>query len=113
MPSSLYSWSFAPNPDWPHRYSRQDEILAYIERTAAEQGVLDQVRTGVEVTAAAYDEGSCAWHLTTATGEHIDTDVLDQRRGPALAADHPADPRASTRSRGPPSTPPSGTTTST
>src|SRR6478735_5375141 len=58
VPSSLYSWSFAPNPGWPHRYSRQDEILAYIERTAGELGVLDLVRTGVEVTEAAYDEAA-------------------------------------------------------
>jgi cation diffusion facilitator CzcD-associated flavoprotein CzcO len=76
VPSSLYSWSFAPNPEWPHRYSRQDEILAYIERTAAEQGVLDQVRTGVEVASAAYDEVERSWHLTTTAGEAIDTDVL-------------------------------------
>lgn len=76
VPSSLYSWSFAPNPAWPHRYSRQDEILAYIERTAAEQGVLELVRTGVEVTAAAYDEGGACWHLETATGERIDSDVV-------------------------------------
>jgi cation diffusion facilitator CzcD-associated flavoprotein CzcO len=76
VPSSLYSWSFAPNPDWPHRYSRQAEILAYIERTAAEQGVLENVRTGVEVTSAAYDEATCTWHLTTAAGEAIETDVL-------------------------------------
>ena len=76
VPSSLYSWSFAPNPGWPHRYSRQDEILAYIERTAGELGVLDLVRTGVEVTEAAYDETARSWHLTTAAGEDIDTDVL-------------------------------------
>jgi cation diffusion facilitator CzcD-associated flavoprotein CzcO len=76
VPSSLYSWSFAPNPDWPHRYSRQNEILAYIERTAADQGVLDQVRTGVEVASAAYDETTHSWHLTTTDGESIDTDVL-------------------------------------
>jgi cation diffusion facilitator CzcD-associated flavoprotein CzcO len=76
VPSSLYSWSFAPNPGWPHRYSRQAEILAYIERTAAEQGVLENVRTGVEVTSAAYDEATCTWHLTTAAGEAIETDVL-------------------------------------
>lgn len=76
VPSSLYSWSFAPNPAWPHRYSRQDEILAYIERTAAEQGVLDQVRTGVEVTAAVYDATTSSWRLTTAGGETIDTDFL-------------------------------------
>ena len=76
VPSSLYSWSFAPNPGWPHRYSRQDEILAYIERTAREQGVLDRVRTGVEVTSAAYDETAATWHLETAAGEKIDTDIV-------------------------------------
>src|SRR6476469_8221149 len=76
VPSSLYSWSFAPNPAWPHRFSRQDEILAYIERTAREQGVLDRVRTGVEVTSAAYDETTRSWQVMTAAGEQIDTDVL-------------------------------------
>ncbi len=76
VPSSLYSWSFAPNPGWPHRYSRQDEILAYIERTARQEGVLDLVRSGVEVTAAAYDEQTCSWELETASGETIRTDVL-------------------------------------
>ncbi len=76
VPSSLYSWSFAPNPGWPHRYSRQDEILAYIRRTARELGVLDHLRTGVEITSAAYDETARSWRLTTADGETIDTDVL-------------------------------------
>jgi cation diffusion facilitator CzcD-associated flavoprotein CzcO len=76
VPSSLYSWSFAPNPAWPHRYSRQNEILAYIERTAADEGVLEKVRTGVEVTSAAYDEAERCWNLTTAAGESIETDVL-------------------------------------
>ncbi len=76
VPSSLYSWSFAPNPEWPHRYSRQDEILAYIERTAEEQGVMDLVRTGVEVTSATYDEQAGSWRLTTEAGETIDTDVV-------------------------------------
>jgi cation diffusion facilitator CzcD-associated flavoprotein CzcO len=76
VPSSLYSWSFAPNPGWPHRYSRQDEILSYIRRTARELGALDHVHTGVEVTSAAYDESARSWHLTTAGGENIETDVL-------------------------------------
>jgi cation diffusion facilitator CzcD-associated flavoprotein CzcO len=76
VPSSLYSWSFAPNPQWPHRYSHQGEILAYIERTARELGVLGLVRTGVEVTGASYDEATRSWHLETAAGESIDTDVL-------------------------------------
>jgi cation diffusion facilitator CzcD-associated flavoprotein CzcO len=76
VPSSLYSWSFAPNPQWPHRDSHQAEILAYIQRTAREQGVIDLVRTGVEVTGASYDVTTQSWHLQTAAGESIDTDVL-------------------------------------
>lgn len=76
VPSSLYSWSFAPNPRWPHRYSRQPDILAYIERTARETGVHDLVRTGVEVASAAYDDQDRTWTLTTTTGETLVTDVL-------------------------------------
>ena len=76
VPSSLYSWSFAPNPDWPHRYSQQAEILAYIERTAKEHGVLDLVRTGVEVAAATYDDAGRCWRLRTTAEELIETDVL-------------------------------------
>ncbi len=75
-PSSLYSWSWAPNPDWGHRYARQPEILAYLQRTAAEAGILDRVRTGVEVTGAAYDETAGTWTVRTATGEEIVADVL-------------------------------------
>ena len=36
MPSHLYSFSFAPNPDWTRTYSRQPEIRAYLERVAEE-----------------------------------------------------------------------------
>ena len=34
-PSQLYSFSFAPNPDWSRSFSPQPEIQAYLERTAA------------------------------------------------------------------------------
>ncbi len=76
VPSSLYSWSFAPHPGWPHRYSRQDEILAYIERTAREHGVLDLVQTGVEVTSLAWDDEPRTWLVTTADGGTRRTDVV-------------------------------------
>ena len=76
VPSSLYSWSFAPNPAWPRRYGRQPDILAYIQRTAAEDGVLDRVRTGVEVTGAAFDDETRTWRVRTHTGEEIEADVL-------------------------------------
>src|SRR5215470_9871984 len=32
IPSHLYSFSFAPNPDWTRTYSRQPEIRDYLHR---------------------------------------------------------------------------------
>ncbi len=68
VPSPLYSWSWAPNPDWSRRYSRQPEILAYLRATAEVEGLLDLVRTGTEVTAARFDEATTTWHLDTTAG---------------------------------------------
>src|SRR5918911_3333868 len=41
VPSHLYSFSFAPNPEWTETYSPQPEILAYLRRTAEQRGVLE------------------------------------------------------------------------
>ena len=76
VPSNLYSWSFARNPDWGHRYSRQDEILGYMDRVASDLGVRELVRTGVEVTGAAYDDETATWRVETDTGETLTADFL-------------------------------------
>lgn len=76
VPSSLYSWSFAPNPGWGRRYPGQPEILAYIRRTAAAEGLLEHVRLGTEVTGAAFDEATRRWHVATSTGDVVEADVL-------------------------------------
>ena len=36
VPSQLYSFSFARNPDWSSSYSPQPEIQAYLKKVAAE-----------------------------------------------------------------------------
>ena len=46
VPSQLYSFSFAPNPDWSRSFSPQPEIQAYLQRVARESGTLDHVRFG-------------------------------------------------------------------
>ena len=51
VPSHLYSFSFAPNPDWTRTYSRQPEIRAYLERVA--DGGARQMRLNCEVRGAA------------------------------------------------------------
>src|SRR3954469_11409854 len=40
VPSHLYSYSFAPNPNWSHVFSPGPEIHAYLEDVARQHGVL-------------------------------------------------------------------------
>src|SRR5687767_11316222 len=57
VPSHLYSYSFALDPEWTHRYSPGPEIQAYFERIAGEFDVIPRVRFGQEVTRCAWIDG--------------------------------------------------------
>ncbi len=72
VPSHLYSYSFALNPDWSHLFAPGPEIRAYFERVAAEHAVGDRCRFGDEVVELTWTDGR--WHLRTASGH---TDVAD------------------------------------
>ena len=67
--SNLYSFSFAPNPDWPRSYSGQPEIQAYLQATAERYGVLDHCVFGADVSAARWDAAARRWLVTTTAGE--------------------------------------------
>lgn len=90
VPSNLYSYSFARKTNWGRRYAEQPDILGYIRDTADRFGLRDLVRTGVEVTSAAYDDGTATWRVTTSGGEVVEADVLvpavGQLSRPALPA---------------------------
>ncbi len=68
VPSQLYSYSFAPNPDWSMSFSPQPEIQAYIQRVAADSGVLDRFVFDTTVEDARWDETSQRWQVTTSAG---------------------------------------------
>lgn len=76
VPSHLYSYSFAPNPDWSRMYARQPEILAYFESVAARTGVAERIRYGVEAREARFDSGAACWTVTAADGRHWTAPVL-------------------------------------
>src|ERR671916_1698974 len=65
VPSHLYSFSFAPNPDWSQTYSPQPEIGAYLKRTAEQFGILPHVRFDTTVTRAEWDDDARRWDLET------------------------------------------------
>src|SRR4051794_19848339 len=66
--SNLYSFSFAPNPDWPRSYSEQPEIQRYLVDVADRFGVRRHCVFGADVTAARWDDAARRWEVTTAAG---------------------------------------------
>ena len=69
IPSHLYSFSFAPNPDWSHTYSPQPEIQRYLRGCAERFGILPHVRFHTKVEAAAWDDDAQLWRLQSSAGE--------------------------------------------
>jgi cation diffusion facilitator CzcD-associated flavoprotein CzcO len=69
VPSHLYSFSFAPNPDWTRTYSRQPEIERYLARVAEDFDLGRSVRLGTTVTGARWDDGAQRWSVETDRGE--------------------------------------------
>ncbi len=76
VPSQLYSFSFAPNPEWSRSFSPQPEIQAYLERTAERSGVLDRFRFGVTVEDMNWDEEDQVWHVSTSAGDVVAETVV-------------------------------------
>jgi cation diffusion facilitator CzcD-associated flavoprotein CzcO len=68
VPSALYSFSFAPNPEWTRAFAGRQEIRAYLADVAQRYGVLAHVRCGVEMTHAAWDTAAERWVVQTTSG---------------------------------------------
>ncbi|HEX7922470.1 MAG TPA: NAD(P)/FAD-dependent oxidoreductase [Bradyrhizobium sp.] len=67
IPSHLYRYSFAPNPNWSREYAPGAEIHAYLKGVAKRYGVLEKIHLGNGVKAAAFEQGR--WHVTAENGE--------------------------------------------
>jgi cation diffusion facilitator CzcD-associated flavoprotein CzcO len=74
VPSHFYSYSFAFNPEWSHRYSPGAEILAYFEGVARRYGVDSRIQYRKEVRRCAFEHGR--WHLDTTDGATDEADVV-------------------------------------
>src|SRR5204862_6370433 len=75
IPSALYSYSFAPNPDWSRFYPLQSEIRDYLRRCAEDFGVMPYIRFDCEMRGADWDQDAGRWRLDTSDGE-LTADVL-------------------------------------
>ncbi len=66
--SNLYSFSFAPNPNWTETFSAQPEIERYLQATARRFGVLGKVAFGAALEEAAWDADRALWRIDTSRG---------------------------------------------
>jgi cation diffusion facilitator CzcD-associated flavoprotein CzcO len=69
VPSHLYSFSFALNPDWTRLCSPQAEIQAYLERVAGEHGIPPHIRFGHEMLESAWNNERRLWEIHTSAGD--------------------------------------------
>ena len=81
VPSHLYSFSFAPNPDWSHSFSRQPEIWAYLDAVTDRYALRPYIRFGTELAGARWDESQARWQLRTSRGD-MTADVVIAAAGP-------------------------------
>ncbi|CRK56645.1 Cyclohexanone monooxygenase [Alloactinosynnema sp. L-07] len=88
VPSLIYSYSFAPNPNWSRLYPLQGELKEYMHRCAVDFGVLPHVRFSTEVTDASWDDDACVWRISTSTGD-LTAQVLVGAIGPFSAPSIP------------------------
>ncbi|MGA5652618.1 flavin-containing monooxygenase [Streptomyces seoulensis] len=91
VPSHLYSFSFAPNPDWPRTFSGQEHIRAYLERVADDFDLRRHLRFDSEVKLMTWDEDELRWHIETASGS-LTADVVVSATGPLSDPKIPAIP---------------------
>ncbi|MDQ8706760.1 NAD(P)/FAD-dependent oxidoreductase [Streptomyces sp. LHD-70] len=81
VPSHLYSFSFAPNPDWPRAFSGQRHIRAYLEHVADVFRLRPHIRFNSEVTRLRWNAEELHWEIETVRG-HLTADVVVSAAGP-------------------------------
>jgi cation diffusion facilitator CzcD-associated flavoprotein CzcO len=81
VPSHLYSFSFAPNPEWPRTFSGQPHIRAYLEHVTDLFGLRPHLRLNTEVELMRWDGEGMRWEITTSRGT-LTADLVVSATGP-------------------------------
>jgi cation diffusion facilitator CzcD-associated flavoprotein CzcO len=76
VPSHFYSYSFALNPRWSKTFAQQPEILAYLERVAADHGLTEHLLGNTLVTELRWDGHAQKWSIETADGATYEFDAV-------------------------------------
>ncbi|MDX1496330.1 MAG: NAD(P)/FAD-dependent oxidoreductase [Salinisphaeraceae bacterium] len=89
IPSNLYSYSFAMNPNWTRGFSGSQEILDYMNQLAREHDLASLIRFNTNVTELVYDEQAALWSVHTEQGGVLRARTVVSASGPLSNASLP------------------------
>ncbi|MGX1810612.1 flavin-containing monooxygenase [Nocardia sp. NPDC055321] len=95
IPSILYSFSFASNPEWSRLYPLQPEIQSYLRTVADRFDITPHIRFSTEVTDASWDDDAGIW-VIEAGGRRVRARFLVAALGPFSEPSVPAIPGLAT-----------------
>ena len=89
IPSNLYSYSFAMNPNWTRGFSGSQEILEYMHQLARKHDLLPLIRFNTNVTELVYDEQTALWSVHTEQEGILQARTVVSASGPLSNASFP------------------------
>lgn len=92
IPSNLYSYSFAQNPDWSRSFSGAKEILGYIHHLVDAFQLRPLIRFRKNVTGLSFDEKAGLWTASIKGGESLQARAVVMAQGPLSNSSWPAIP---------------------
>ncbi|MEX2195418.1 MAG: NAD(P)/FAD-dependent oxidoreductase [Thermoleophilaceae bacterium] len=92
VPSHLYSFSFAPNPNWSRTYSRQPEIWDYLRDVAERFGVTSHIRYRNGLREARWRPERRLWEIESEDGSRLCAEAVVDATGGLSKPQVPAIP---------------------
>ena len=74
IPSHLYRFSFAPNPNWSRTFSPGSEIYDYVRGVAEDNNAEEMITYDSEVTKLVYN--GTKWRVETTKGDQGEFDIV-------------------------------------
>ena len=68
VPTSLYSFSFAPSPKWSHTFARQPELFDYLQSVVDRLNLRDRIVADCELLSADWSDTDQRWTVQTSKG---------------------------------------------
>ncbi|WP_051182167.1 flavin-containing monooxygenase [Nocardia vinacea] len=74
--SNLYSFSFAPNPNWRNTFAKQPELFGYLRNVADSQGLREHLVLECTVEHLTWEPVAQLWRIETTLGARTATHVV-------------------------------------